>query len=109
MWRYGKHEARLRAKKRDTQLWMTGVRDEEGKDIAILTKNAGEYLTEEFFTCYYVWVQSENLECLPFLGGWAEQPEWIVDAIRILKGERATVDAQEKDRDKQVKSHKLKK
>jgi len=40
---------------------------------------------------------SENLGCLPFAGGWAEQPEWIIQAISILKVERWKIDEEERE------------
>ncbi|MDR1836406.1 MAG: hypothetical protein LBQ89_01990 [Treponema sp.] len=35
--------------------------------------------------------------CLPFAGGWAEQPEWITRAILILKAERWKIDEEERE------------
>ena len=35
--------------------------------------------------------------CLPFAGGWAEQPEWITQAITALKVERYKVDEEERE------------
>jgi len=37
------------------------------------------------------------LECLPFAGGWAEQPEWIYKALSIFKVERWKVDEEERE------------
>jgi len=48
-----------------------------------------EYLTDEFFQCYNVYRISEDTGCLPFGGGWAQQPEWIVQAIMLFKKEAA--------------------
>ena len=39
----------------------------------------------------------ENIGCLPFTGGWAEQPLWIIQAISILKAERWKVDEEERE------------
>ncbi|MCL2762232.1 MAG: hypothetical protein FWD36_03365 [Treponema sp.] len=39
----------------------------------------------------------ENLGCLPFSGGWAEQPEWIIQALSVLKIERWKVDEEERN------------
>jgi hypothetical protein len=35
--------------------------------------------------------------CLPFSGGWAEQPEWITRAICALKVERYKTDEEERE------------
>jgi hypothetical protein len=43
-----------------------------------------------------VFYTSENLGCLPFAGGWAEQPLWIAQAIRVLKVEKFRVDEEER-------------
>jgi len=40
---------------------------------------------------------SENLESLPFSGGWAEQPEWITRALSALKVERYKADEDERE------------
>ena len=39
----------------------------------------------------------ENLGCLPFTGGWAEQPAWITQALSVLKVERWKVDEEERE------------
>jgi hypothetical protein len=38
-----------------------------------------------------------NLECLPFGGGWAEQPAWITAALEILKVEKWRADEEERE------------
>jgi hypothetical protein len=43
-----------------------------------------------------VFYVSENLGCLPFGGGWAEQPEWIITALNALKVEKHLVDEEER-------------
>ena len=44
-----------------------------------------------------VFYTTENLGCLPFAGGWAEQPEWITMALSVLKVERWRVDEEERE------------
>ena len=39
---------------------------------------------------------TETLDCLPFSGGWAEQPEWIALALVTLKTERNRADEEER-------------
>jgi len=41
------------------------------------------------------------MDCLPFSGGWAEQPEWITNAILILKVERWKIDEEERETKRQ--------
>jgi hypothetical protein len=47
------------------------------------------YLTDEFFQCWNVYRISEDAGCLPFSGGWAEQPEWMIRSIMLFKREEA--------------------
>ena len=82
-------------------LWNTRVKDELGKDVFIPVKDAAAFLTEEFFTALEVYCVSENMGCLPFAGGWAEQPEWITLAISTLKAERFNVDKEESEKERQ--------
>ena len=63
----------------------------------IPVQDAAAYITEEFCAALDVFCTSENLECLPFAGGWAEQPEWIVHAISVLKVERWKIDEEERE------------
>ena len=58
--------------------------------------DAVTYITEEFITAFEVFITSENMGCLPFSGGWAEQPEWITQAMSILKVERWKADEEER-------------
>lgn len=78
-------------------LWNTGAKDENGDSIFIPFKDAAAYVTEEFFLAWEVYCTSENLGCLPFAGGWAEQPAWITQAISVLKIERAKADEEERE------------
>lgn len=80
--------------KRNTKRWVTGVKDDEGKDIIILQKDAVNYLTDNFYICWYVYCMTENLGTLPFAGGWAEQPFWITEALAILKVEESKMEAE---------------
>ena len=90
MYRAGKHEART-APGRDP-LWNSRAKDERGQDIFIRTGEAASYITEAFYAALEVFYISETLGCLPFAGGWAEQPEWITRALSVLKVERSRVD-----------------
>jgi hypothetical protein len=78
-------------------LWNTRVKDERGRDVFIPIQDAAAYITGEFYAALDVFCISENLGCLPFAGGWAEQPEWIVQAISVLKVERWKIDEEERE------------
>jgi len=73
---------------REALPWPTGIKDEEGHDIVIPTCDARKYVNEEFFRCYRIFCTTEILQTLPFCGGWAEQPEWVVTALVVLKQEQ---------------------
>jgi len=78
-------------------LWNTRVKDGRGWDVFIPSLDAASYITEEFCAALEVFSISENMGCLPFAGGWAEQPEWITRAINTLKVERSIVDEEERE------------
>ena len=82
-------------------LWNTRVKDESGNDVFIPTLDAAGYINEEFCAALEVFYTSENIGCLPFAGGWAEQPEWITNAISILKVERWRIDEEEREAKRQ--------
>ena len=58
---------------------------------------AASYVDEEFYRAYEVYIMTENMGCLPFAGGWAEQPEWITRALSVLKVERWKIDKEERE------------
>lgn len=84
------------ARHADSKKWATGVKDEKGHDIIILLKDAGSFLDDDFAMCWYVYCMCESTGCFPFAGGWAEQPEWIADAVRVLKAECARCDEEDR-------------
>jgi hypothetical protein len=47
------------------------------------------YLTDGFFQCWNVYRISGDTGSLPFSGGWAEQPEWMIRSILLFKREEA--------------------
>jgi hypothetical protein len=65
--------------------------------VFIPVRDAAAYITEEFFAALEVFCVSENMGCLPFSGGWAEQPEWITRAVSTLKVERRKADEEERE------------
>jgi len=78
-------------------LWNTRDKDERGYDVFIPVKDAASYITEEFYAALNVFCMCENLGCLPFAGGWAQQPAWITQALSVLKVERWKVDEEERE------------
>ena len=66
-----KHEYKGR---RANVLWNTRVKDSAEKEIFIKRKDINSYLDEYFWSALNVYFMTENMQCLPFAGGWAEQP-----------------------------------
>ena len=100
MFKHGKQNARVRSGRENSLKWNTGVKDDNGKDIWIRVVDAKDYMTEEFNICMYVYSMTENLECLPFAGGWAEQPEWIAHAVTVLKVEQSLYEQEQREIEK---------
>ena len=73
---------------------------EDGDIIAIPLCEAKEYVNEDFWQAYRVYLLTESLGCLPFGGGWAEQPEWVVTALSIFKSETAIWRQEQKAKEK---------
>ena len=77
------------------------MKDERGQSVFVPVLDAAAYVTEEFYAALEVLRASESLGCLPFAGGWAEQPEWIVRAMLALKAERRKADEEDLDAERQ--------
>jgi len=77
--------------------WNTRAKDERGKDVFIRNSECAAYITEETVSAINVFCTCEILGCLPFAGGWAEQPAWIIQALSVLKIERSKVDEEERE------------
>jgi hypothetical protein len=103
VYRAGKHKAHVPVGR--NPLWNTRVKDECGQEVFISSLDAAGYINEEFCAAFEVFCISENLECLPFNGGWAEQPEWITQAISVLKIERWKIDEEEREVKRQEKEN----
>lgn len=84
-------------------LWDSGVNDAEGRSVMIPRYQLKEYMTEDFWTALYIWNRSENLECLPFGGGWAEQPGFIAEIINLFKVEQAAFDKAQREKERRKK------
>jgi hypothetical protein len=83
-------------------LWNSRAQDEQGRDIFIAVKDAASYITEDFYTMLDVFYTTRTLECLPFTGGWAEQPEWITRALAVLTVEQRKVDEEEREQKREA-------
>lgn len=55
-------------------------------------------MDEYFYSAYNVYVMTENMQALPFSGGWAEQPYEIVSAISLFRVEQSKWEKEEFDK-----------
>lgn len=58
--------------------------------------DAASYVNDDFRAAWEVFCMTENLGCLPFAGGWAEQPAWITTALFALKTEMWQADEEDR-------------
>lgn len=70
---------------RGAVLWNTHVKDDAGHDIFIRRDQIPSYMTDWFWSAVRVWIYSDNLQSLPFGGGWAENPDEIVQVVNLLR------------------------
>lgn len=89
-------------------LWNTRAKDERGQDVFIRNSECASYLNDETISAINVFGTCEILGGLPFAGGWAEQPAWIIQALTVLKVERYKVDEEEREQ-KQLEQEEAKK
>lgn len=87
---------------REDLLWPTGVKDENGSVIAIPTSAAKDYVSEDFRQAYRMYLITETLGCLPFGGGWAEQPDWVVTALTAFKSEMALWHQEQRHKEEKI-------
>jgi hypothetical protein len=83
--------------------WNTGLKDENGAGIFIPLKDIGAYLIDFFYQALDIFYTTENLGVLPFGGGWAQQPEWIVIVLNTLKVEQSLCDQLDYEEQKKKK------
>jgi len=74
------------------------VTDENGNSVFILRSTIPGYMTEWFWSALEVYCMTVNMECLPFGGGWAEQPSEISTIISVLKVEDSRIEKEEWDK-----------
>ncbi|MGP1587268.1 MAG: hypothetical protein ACTTHG_02875 [Treponemataceae bacterium] len=80
-------------------LFDTKIKDETGNSIFIKRKSFKDYLNEYFFSCLEVFYLTENMGCLPFAGGWAEQPAEITAVINLFRIERSIWDKEQMEKE----------
>lgn len=57
-------------------------------------------MNDTFWSAYVIFCKTENLGCLPFAGGWAEQPADVVDVINLFKIEQSRWDSEQFEKKK---------
>ena len=56
-------------------------------------------MSEYFWSALEIYILTENLECLPFAGGWAEQPAEIVSILNLFRVEKSLWDKEQFDKE----------
>lgn len=90
-----KHEYEGR---RGEVLWNSHVKENrDGRELEIFVKRKElkGYLDEYFWSCLNVFFMTENMRCLPFSGGWAEQPAEITSVISLFRLEQSKWEKEE--------------
>lgn len=81
LWLDGKAHIRVRKEIGDGRLkaiW-------QGKLITVWKSEVAEWCDDWFFSCLDLWYRWKMFGCLPFTGGWAEQPAHLVEIIETLQ------------------------
>ena len=52
-----------------------------GKEYMVKAGDIDKYFTPNFWVCFSLWYMFHQKLGLPFSGGWADQPYWIVNII----------------------------
>ena len=61
--------------------------DDEEKKILIKAGDVHSYFTQDYYTCFTLWDLFHKGLGFPFQGGWAEQPQWMIDIIYAFENE----------------------
>ena len=84
-------------------LWDTHVKDDDGKTIFIKRSEIRNYVNEYFWDALHIHYMTETMDCLPFSGGWAEQPYEIATVIALFRIEQNRWDQETWEKDKNKK------
>lgn len=80
-------------------LYDTRLKNEDGSSLFIKRKDFKTYMSEYFWSALEVYILCENLECLPFAGGWAEQPAEITTILNLFRVEKSAWDKEQWDKE----------
>ena len=80
-------------------LYDTRLKNEDGSSLFIKRKDFRTYMSEYFWSALEVYILSENLDCLPFAGGWAEQPAEITTILNLFRVEKSLWDKEQFDKE----------
>ena len=90
---------------RGNVLYDTKLKNEDGSSLFILRKDFAQYMNEYFWSALEIYILSENLQCFPFAGGWAEQPAEITAILNLFRVEKSLWDKEQRDKEDQIKNH----
>lgn len=63
-----------------------------GKLVTIMRSEVNEYLDDWFWSSFDVWYRWKMFGCLPFGGGWAEQPAHLIRVIEVAEAAARSAD-----------------
>lgn len=84
--------------RRGEVFWNTHVKEtKNGKELEIFIKRKDikTYFDDYFWSAMNIYCMTENMQCLPFLGGWAEQPAEITSIISLFRVEQSKWEKEE--------------
>lgn len=63
-----------------------------GKLVTIMRSEVNAYLDDWFWSAFDVWYRWKMFGCLPFSGGWAEQPAHLITVIEVAEAAARSAD-----------------
>ena len=60
---------------------------DEDRKVPVKAEDVDSYFTQDYFTCFTLWDLFHKGLGFPFQGGWAEQPQWMIDIIYVFENE----------------------
>ena len=73
--------------------------DDENKKVLVRADDVESHFTQDYNTCFTLWDLFHKGLGFPFQGGWAEQPQWMIDIIYAFENEHI---AFENERSKEI-------
>ena len=99
LWLQGRHRERVRKQIGDGRIGVV----HHGSLITVWRSEVAEWCDDWLMSVVDLWWRWRTFSCLPFAGGWAEQPSHIMEAIEVA--ESASKVHESEQRRQQERSH----